>query len=68
MSEEQKSKNRIAKLEASLQDALTALGHYTNAEVVTSWGYQETADDGKVARDAIKRLRRTLGQKRPPIA
>lgn len=31
----------------------TALRHYTEAEVVSSWGMQETSDDGQVARQAL---------------
>lgn len=35
-------------------DALeTALRHYTEAEIVTSWGMQETDDNGQVARQAL---------------
>jgi hypothetical protein len=39
-----------------------ALGHYTNAEIVTDWGMEETEDDGEIARAALDAYRRGQGE------
>lgn len=59
-------------LRADVEKLREALGHYTDATYVASWGDQELADDGAVAREALglpeptpAELRKILGEPEP---
>ncbi len=51
--ERDSANKRRSEVDAYIASLRKALEHYTDAEIVTSWGNQETQDDGAVARDAL---------------